>query len=130
MRQLRLFLDSDGFLRCGGRIHKALLDDVTKFPFLLPLKHPVTELIVHDVHQKQLHSGVNNTVTAIRQTFWITCIRQYVRKLLRNCLTCRKLEGTVFKAQDPAPLPKLRTQEKAPFTETGVDFTSPINVQS
>ena len=58
VRQLRLFLDSDGFLHCGRRINDATLHNVTKFPFLLPPKHPFTKLIVHDVHQKQLHFGV------------------------------------------------------------------------
>ncbi|XP_044167551.1 uncharacterized protein LOC122951619 [Acropora millepora] len=69
VRQLRLFLDPDGLLRCGGRIHNAPLDDLAKFPFLLPPRHPLSKLIIHDVHVKQLHAGVNATVTALRQTF-------------------------------------------------------------
>ena len=35
-RQLCLFIDSKGFLRCGGRLHNAPLSDLTKFPYLLP----------------------------------------------------------------------------------------------
>ena len=69
-----------------------------KFPYLLPPNHPFTALIVHDTHRKQLHSGVNSTVTALCQNFWITSIRQYVRKLLRTCVACRKLEGAAFRA--------------------------------
>ena len=130
VRQLRLFLDSDGFLRCGGKIHNAPMDDSAKFPYLLPPSHPLTKLIIQDTHVKQLHSGVNATVTALRQTFWITSIRQHVRKLLRHCVTCRKLEGTAFRAPDPAPLPKLRVQEAPPFAVTGVDFAGPLYVQS
>ena len=128
VRQLRIFLDSDGFLRCGGRIHNAPLDDSAKFPFLLPPSHPLTKLIIHDAHVKQLHSGVNATVTALRQTFWITSIRQHVRKQLKHCVTCRKLEGTAYRAPDPAPL--LRVQEATPFSETGMDFTGPLYVRS
>lgn len=75
VRQLRIFLDSDGFLRCGGRIHNAPLDDSAKFPFLLPPSHPLTKLIIHDAHVKQLHSGVHATLTALRRTFWITSTR-------------------------------------------------------
>ena len=117
VRQLRLFLDDEGFFRCGGRMHNADLSEVTRFPFLLPQKHPLTALIVHDTHMKQLFFGVNATctVTALRQTFWITYIPHYVRKLLWSCVTCKKLEGVAFKAPDPAPLPKLRVQESAPF---------------
>ena len=87
-------------------------------------------LIVHDTHRKQLRSGVNSMVTALRQKFWITSVRQFVRKLLRACVTCRKLEGAAFRASDPAPLPKLRVQETAPFVVTGVDFTGPLCVCS
>ena len=76
VRQLRLFLDSGGLLRC-----------------LLPpnAKHPLSKLIIHDAHVKQLHSGVIATVTALRQNFWITSIRQHRRKQLKHCVTCRKL---------------------------------------
>ena len=47
VRQLRLFLDSNGLLRCGG-IHNAPLRELTKFPYLLPAKHPLlTDRIGH-----------------------------------------------------------------------------------
>ena len=130
VRQLRLFLDADGFLRCGGRIHNAPLADSAKFPYLLPPNHPFTVLIVYEAHRKQLHSGVNAVVTLLRQSFWITAIRQYVRKLLRRCVTCGKVEGTAFRAPDPAPLPKLRVQETTLFSVTGVDFTGPLYLRS
>ena len=111
VRQLRLFLDSDGLLRCGGRIHNAPLDDSAKFPFLLPPRHPLSKLIIHDVHVKQLHSGVNATVTALRHY----TIRQHVRKQLKHCVTCRKLEGAAYRAPDPAPLPKVQLQNSIPW---------------
>ena len=36
IRQLCLFLDDAGFIRCGGRIHNAPLSQLAKFPYLLP----------------------------------------------------------------------------------------------
>ena len=42
VRQLRLFIDKNGHLRCGGRIHNAPVNESTKFPYLLPSKHPFT----------------------------------------------------------------------------------------
>lgn len=77
--QLRLFLDTAGFLRCRRRIHNAPLEDLTNFPSSF-------------LHIKHLHSRVNATVTAVRQTFWITSIRQHVRTQLKHCATCRKLD--------------------------------------
>ena len=45
VRQLRLFLDPDGFIRCGGRIHNAPLSELARFPYLLPKNCTFTELI-------------------------------------------------------------------------------------
>jgi len=36
VRQLRLFLDHDKLIHCGGRIHNAPASELAKFPFLLP----------------------------------------------------------------------------------------------
>ena len=130
VRHLRLFLNFDGLLRCGGRIHNAPLDSSAKVPFLLPPRHPLSKLIFQDVHVKQLHSGVNATVTALRQTFWITSFHQHVRKQLTHCVTCRKLEGAAYRAPDPAPLPKLRVQEAPPIAVTGIDLAGPLYVRS
>ena len=128
VRQLRLFLDKTGLLRCGGRIHNAPLDDNTKFPCLLPPRHHFTRLIVYATHTKLYHAGVTNTVTSLRQTYWIPTARQYVKSLLRHCTVCRKHCGKPYPRPDPAPLPKNRVQDLPPFTVTGVDFTGALYV--
>ena len=87
VRQLRLFIDKGGLIRCGGRIHNAPVSDLVKFPYLLPTKHPFTKIIVYAIHEKYLHAGVNSTLTAIRQSYWIPSARQLIRKLLRCCVT-------------------------------------------
>ena len=69
VRQLQLFLDDMGYLRCGGRIHNAPVSNTTKFSYL---QHALTTLIVLVTHATQLHGGVNRIVTALRQKFWIT----------------------------------------------------------
>ena len=128
VRQLRLFIDENGHLRCGGRIHNAPVNESTKFPYLLPSKHPFTDLVIQDAHYNQLHAGVNATVTAIRQKFWIPAVRQSVKRVLRCCVTCRKVVGKPYPAPDQAPLPKSRIHELVPFRVTGVDFTGALFV--
>ena len=129
VRQLRLFLDSDGLLRCGGCIHNAPVSETAKFPFLLPPKHPLSRLIILDIHIKLCHSGTNATLTGLRQSFWIPAARQYVKSILHHCVTCHKVNGRPYAAPDPPPLPQLRTQDVHPFTFTGVDFTGALYVQ-
>ena len=129
VRQLRLFLDDHKLIRCGGRIHNAPVKELTKFPYLLPQRHPFTTLVIRDYHVKQFHAGVNSTVTAIRQMYWIPAIRQCVKRTIRQCVICRKCSGAPYKAPDPPPLPKLRVQQSDPFTTTGVDFTGALYVR-
>ena len=106
VRQLRLFLDDMGFLRCGGRIHNAPISELTKFPYLLSPKQHFTKLLVYATHEKLHHAGLNSTVTALRQMYWIPTIRMYVKKLLRKCVVCTKLSGRAYRAPDSPPLPK------------------------
>ena len=129
VRQLRLFLDAEGFVRCGGRIHNAPLSEVTKFPYLLPAKHPLSCLIVLDIHVTLCHSGTGATITALRQTYWIPTARQYIKSILRHCVVCLRVTGKPYTAPDPPPLPHLRTQDVHPFTFTGVEFTGALYVQ-
>ena len=130
VRQLCLFLDSQGFIHCGRRIHNASLSQLTKFPYLVPSKHPLTTLIVYATHAKLYHCGVSSTITALRQTYWIPAARQCVKGLLHRCTTCRKHNGKPYTPPDSAPLPKGRTQDVHPFTVTGVDFTGALYVRS
>ena len=108
VRQLCLFLDDKGFLRCGGRIHNAPLTEDAKFPYLLPPQHPFTTLLVYSIHTQLYHAGVNSMVTTIRQSYWIPTTRQCVKTLLHCCTTCRRQCGKPYPNPDPAPLPKHR----------------------
>ena len=127
--RIRLFIDSKGFLRCGGRIHNAPLSDLTKFPYLLPAKHPFSRLVIWDIHRRLYHSGTNATLTALRQTYWIHAARQYIKSILRTCFVCCRVCGKSYPTPDTAPLPYTRTQDDHPFTYTGVDFTGALYVQ-
>jgi len=129
VKQLRLFIDDRKLIRCGGRIHNAPTSELSKFPYLLPRKHRITDMIVMNTHKDVHHGGVSITMTALRQTFWIPSMRQCVKSLLRRCVPCRKITGKPYRAPDPPPLPKIRVTEAPPFTITGVDFTGALFVK-
>ena len=130
IRQLQLFVDDFGAIRCGGRIHNVPVMESTKFPYLLPTNHPLTTLIVMEAHINQLHAGLNSTIIHLRQIFWIPSIRQCVKKIIHKCASCRKVIGKPNTTPDPPPLPKVRLQEAPPFTVTGVDFTGALYVKN
>ncbi|XP_053392176.1 uncharacterized protein LOC128554881 [Mercenaria mercenaria] len=94
-RQLKLFPNS-GILKCRGRIHNAPLDEMTKYPYLLPTKHPFTNLIIKYAHSRLLHAGVSSTTTFLRQKYWIPSIRLNVKVILRKCTCCKKIVGNLI----------------------------------
>ena len=130
VRQLRLFLDDNQLIRCGGRIHNAPLSELARFPYLLPAKHHYTNLVILQAHISQHHSGVNATLTVIRQQYWIPSGRQRIRSLLRKCVICRKVAGRPYPTPDPPPLVKCRVHTANTFEVTGVDFTGALYVRS
>ncbi|XP_053392072.1 uncharacterized protein LOC128554787 [Mercenaria mercenaria] len=129
VRQLKLFIDDRGDLRCGGRIQNAPLEYATKFPYLLHPKHTLTRLIVRDVHTRHLHTGENATITYLHQKNWIPSIRRCVQTEIRKCVICKRINGKPYSAPDPPPLPKFRLEDSALFTVTGEDFTGALHVK-
>ena len=56
IRQLRLFIDQEGTIRCAGRIQNSELDYSAKHPILFPRKNAFTDFIVVDAHYRLLHA--------------------------------------------------------------------------
>ena len=83
----------------------------------------------YSTHAQLFHTGVNCTLTAVRQVYWIPTGRQYVKVLLRCCVICKKHSGKPHKAPDMAPLSKVRLQDMPPFTVTGINFTGALYVR-
>ena len=110
--QLCLFLDLNSLFRFGRRIHNAPFDHSAKFPVMIRPTHPITKLIIPDTYAKQLHSGVNASITALSQSYCIKSMRKHLKeKQLRQCVICHKIEGAALNAPHPAPLPKVRPEE-------------------
>ena len=129
VEQFGLFLDENKLLRCRGRLNNAILSSDNKNPILLPSKHPYVELLIRQTHDKIKHSSVNNTLTTIRERFWILQGRQAVKRVLKRCVTCRRLEGLPYSTYNVPDLPSVRVSEDPPFTHTGVDFAGPLFVR-
>ena len=76
VRQLNLYLDDEDLLRCRGRLQYTDLPYDAKFPILMPKDNYLTTLIVQSMHKTVMHGGVCETLTHIRQTYWIPQGRQ------------------------------------------------------
>ena len=129
VRQLNLYLDDEDLLRCRGRLQYTDLPYNTKFPILMPKDNYLTTLIVQSMHKTVMHGGVCETLTHIRQTYWIPQGRQLVKRIISKCVTCRKIQGPPFRSVPTPPLPKSRVLQSQDFQFTGIDYTGPLYVR-
>ena len=49
-----------------------------------------------------------------------------VKKVLSQCVVCKKLEGTSFVQPPVSSLPEFRVRPSPPFSKVGVDFAGPM----
>ena len=126
--RFRLFQDDKRLWRCGGRLANAEMPFTVKHPILLPRTHPLTTLIVREVH------GVKETLAETRRKFWILKGRNLTRSIIHRCVVCRRFEGAPFQGPPPPPLPKFRVKDDTAFSYTGVDsytgldFAGPLSI--
>ena len=119
----------DNLVRVGGRLHNAPIENDAKHPAILPKKHHVVNLIVNYYHRASGHSGIEYTLSLIRQRFWILGARSVVRNIVNTCFDCRRLQAPVMQ-QKMASLPEDRlTPSKPPFTYVGIDCFGPFEVR-
>ncbi|XP_062541286.1 uncharacterized protein LOC134209312 [Armigeres subalbatus] len=121
--QLCPFLDERNILRVDGRISAAPnVDNNTKFPVILPRKHPLTALILDRYHRRYLHGNTETVVNEIRQLYHVPRLRTAVTKTAKACQWCRVYKSSP-KVPRMAPLPLARMASFVrPFTHTGLDF--------
>ena len=120
----------DGVLRVGGRLEAAPVDTGSNHPAILPKDNHVGMLIVRDAHEVQSrHSGSEHVLSLIRQQYWIVNGRTLVKRVLRQCVPCRRLKGKPY-SQRIADLPADRLcPGKPPFTSVGIDCFDPFYVK-
>ncbi|XP_006814449.1 uncharacterized protein LOC102809591 [Saccoglossus kowalevskii] len=56
-------------------------------------------------------------------------MRRYVKAVLRQCVICKKVDGTPYSKPIPAPLPTFRVQRSEPFSSIGIDYTGHLFVK-
>ena len=122
-------IGDDGLLRVGGRTVTSPSPGAPPGPVILPRTHPVTKLIVREVHDLEArHSGREHTLACLRRRYWVAAGRQLIDPLLRNCITCRRVNARPAQ-QRQGDLPTERiTPGQPPFRATGVDCFGPFTV--
>ncbi|XP_055918573.1 uncharacterized protein LOC129950673 [Eupeodes corollae] len=126
---LNAFIDGNGLLRVGGRLENTLLSYNQQHPIILKPNYHFSELVMRDAHNKTLHGGNQQTAAFIRMTYWITRLKQHVKKHIHNCPICfRYKKRSLQQLMGSLPAPRVRISR--PFTHTGVDYAGPIEIKT
>lgn len=98
--QFGLFLE-DGVVKCKGRVNNADLPGSSRNPILLPAKHDFARLIIKNAHKSVKHCGIRDTLTTIRERFWILKGREVVKQIIKKSVICLKIDGPLYKSHSP-----------------------------
>ncbi|KRZ47489.1 hypothetical protein T02_1667, partial [Trichinella nativa] len=122
------YLDENGLLRVGGRLQNSDMDAERKHPILLPSTHLVMMLLIKRVHERSLHAGTEQTLTDLRQRFWVLKGRSSVKRIVRQCRICKRQSARPY---EPImnELPIDRVAVAAPFERIGIDFAGPVFIK-
>ena len=122
--------EDKNLLRCKGRIEYANIEYEAKYPILLPGEHYFTELIILNCHERVHHNGLAATLSELRSRFWVTKGRQRVKRVIRKCRNCIRVQGKAYSVPPVAALPEFRVESVPPFTNVGIDFAGPLYLKT
>ncbi|XP_063544854.1 uncharacterized protein LOC134753023 [Cydia strobilella] len=129
-RNLDLFVDVDGLLRCRGRMANTTWSYDMKYPILLPKNSEFTDRIIKETHVSNYHVGAPHTLSIIRERYWIPQGKAQVMKVLKRCTQCVKHGGGPYRLPGTPALPPERVNYNRPFTYTGIDYLGPLFVST
>ena len=98
------------------------------YPVSLP-QSLLTNLIILEAHRKVAHAGINATLTEIHSRYWICRGRQIVKRLLKNCVVCKREHKKPLTGPPPPKLPSFKLSQTYPFENTGLDYAGPLFVK-
>ena len=115
----------EGLIKVGGRIRHANIPKESKHQIILFKDHPLTHLTTRNVHEDNLHVGREHTLAIIRQQYWIPNCRGMIRRILGNCVKCKR-----ERAMSESPLMRDLLKERVkidekPSSNSGVDYFGP-----
>ena len=118
-----------GLLVAGNRLCLSDLVNTTKHPIILPAKEPLVEKLILHFHTINSHAPQDTTIALLRERFHIIHIRREVRRVVKQCLLCRRW-NTKPSGQKMGILPEERASIAPAFSCVGLDFTGPLYIKS
>ena len=94
---MNIYIDSEGLLRVRSKCDRLKADQRYSFPLLLSKDSHLVPLIIMDLHKKMAHAGCYALLAELRKRFWIPHFFSIVKRILRQCITCRRFKERTIK---------------------------------
>jgi len=115
----------DEVLYVRTRVRSTHDSSTPKVLILLPPKSGYTALLLNTAHSTLHHSGVGALHAIIADAYYVTGLRNALKKISRQCATCQRAYARPL-SQQMGLLPSVRSSPSPPFSNTGVDFAGPF----
>ena len=97
-------------LRCRTRLRESYFARKCVDPILLPEHCKFTYMLIMSIHIRLCHVGVKQTLSTLRNEFWVPKGRRMVTTVINACMVCRKVSASTFQLPPPPPLTQLQSQ--------------------
>ncbi|KAG7295220.1 hypothetical protein JYU34_022191 [Plutella xylostella] len=128
LKSLHPFVDENGVLRVGGRLHHANINYSKKFPIILPKYCHITKLIIRQEHLALMHGGLKLTLSSLQQRYYIINSVRECKSVIHKCVVCCRHKAEASK-QLMGSLPKDRVNPARVFERVGMDYCGPFDIK-
>ena len=127
VNKLNLFLD-DGILKVKSKL--SCPNGVKyAYPILLSKNSDVAKLIIRDTHEDISHGGCYTLLSHLRKKFWIESFFSTVKKVLKDCIICRRFNSRTVKLNQNKYRDFRANPPKVPFKYVFIDYFGPFTVK-
>ena len=128
-KKLNIHLDSDGVIRCQGRLENSLEPTINTKQILVNGYHPFVQSYIRYKHVHLNCSSKQYTLHKVRKELAGPYLTVNVNKIVRECNACRILRARPYSYPKMPPLPRTRLAAERPFAVCGVDYSGPHYVK-
>jgi len=100
------------------------------YPTLLPKKSLLTEMIIRDCHEKMAHIGTYTILRELRPYYYITNCYSMVRRVIRNCVKCLKLNSRCIGNNQNVYRNFRMSPKEVPFAYVFIDYAGPWKIKT
>ena len=126
LKSLSPFVDEQNkVIRVWGLLVNSPYTIDWKFQVLIARKSPITEMLIREAHEKNLHGGPQLTLYRLRRFIWIPGGLPVVKGVLYRCKRCIQFDAKLLQPQ-MGDLPRERVVPSFAFEHCGLDYCGPF----